>query len=102
MFALDDTYPIGTVELIVMENGERVLKKDIRLWFGPKDGSWKLGNLYSVSDQEELLEALSGRCNKLLVNEFEKFIKDLPVNWKHYLSFYRQIKKSTLKGDVSK
>ena len=56
---LEDTYPVGTVDLIVMENGEKVLKKDIRLWFAPKDGSWKLGNLYT-NDQEELLKALSG------------------------------------------
>ena len=57
---LDDAYPVGTVNLIVMENGERVLKKNIRLWFAPKDGSWRLGNLYSINDQDELLKALSG------------------------------------------
>lgn len=56
---LDDTYPVGTVDLIIMENGEKIIK-NVRLWFAPTEDSWKLGNLYSTNEQDRLLEALSG------------------------------------------
>ena len=57
---LDDSYPVGTVDLIAMENGERVIKKDVRLWFAQNEDTWKLGNLHSINDQDKLLQALSG------------------------------------------
>jgi hypothetical protein len=59
---LDDTYPVGRVDLIIMENGEEKIKEDVSLWFAQGEGSWKVGNFeYFIDDQEEEWEyALSG------------------------------------------
>lgn len=61
---LDDAYPVGTVTLIVMENGEKTVKKNVRLWFAKDQNSWKLGNLYNSDDNVEILKALSGNMMK--------------------------------------
>jgi hypothetical protein len=57
---LDDTYPIGTVTLTIVEQGqEKTLEMNI--WFGPSYGKWKVGNLYEDSRTEtELEKAVSG------------------------------------------
>ncbi|THE09144.1 hypothetical protein E1I69_23495 [Bacillus timonensis] len=62
---LDDTYPKGTVDLVIMQNGEKSVKKDVQLWFGPSEDKWKLGNFdYRQDDIEEEWEnALSGNVN---------------------------------------
>jgi hypothetical protein len=62
---LDDTYPVGTVDLVFMENGEKKVKKGVQLWFAERDNKWKLGNLnYRYDDIEEEWEhALSGNFN---------------------------------------
>jgi len=68
---LDDTYPVGTVDLIFMENGKRAVKENVHLWFAPKENSWRLGNFdYLSEDQDEEWEfALSGQFNKILKEE---------------------------------
>lgn len=62
---LEDTYPVGTVDLILMENGEKVVKKDVYLWFAEREGSWKLGNFDFHNDEKEenWEKALSGNLN---------------------------------------
>lgn len=59
---LDDSYPVGTVDLIIMENGIENVIEDVRLWFGRTEGSWKLGNLYDhdVGQETAWEKALSG------------------------------------------
>lgn len=61
---LDDTYPVGTVDLVLSANGKETEKEDVRLWFGERDGKWKLGNFnyYTKDEKEERWEKLfSGR-----------------------------------------
>ncbi|WP_019413040.1 hypothetical protein [Paenisporosarcina sp. TG20] len=60
--SLDDTYPVGTVDLVIMENGKEIVSKDVHLWFGKSEDGWKLGNIdYHFDDIEEDWEkALSG------------------------------------------
>ncbi|WP_017381746.1 hypothetical protein [Paenisporosarcina sp. TG-14] len=60
---LDDTYPVGTVDLVIIENGEKTVKKNVDLWFAKREGNWKLGNLYINADAEEILGVLSGNFN---------------------------------------
>jgi hypothetical protein len=57
---LDDTYPVGTVTLIIIDQGqEKTVKMDI--WFGSSSGKWKVGNLYENSNSKtELEKAISG------------------------------------------
>jgi hypothetical protein len=59
---LNDTYPEGTVDLVIMENGEKKVKEDVRLWFGKNESGWKLGNLdyYKDDTEEDWEKALSG------------------------------------------
>lgn len=59
---LNDTYPEGTVNLVIIENGEKLVKNDVRLWFGHTNNEWKLGNLnyYNDDEEEEWEKALSG------------------------------------------
>lgn len=61
---LDDTYPIGSVDLVIIENGEKKIKEDVSLWFGfaLKEEKWKLGNFYYHKDdiEEEWEKTLSG------------------------------------------
>ena len=59
---LEDTYPVGSVNLVVMENGTEKIKEDVQLWFGKSEDGWKLGNLnYYKGDVDEDWEiALSG------------------------------------------
>jgi len=66
---LNDTYPEGTVHLIIMENGKKVMKENVYLWFGRSEDGWKLGNFsYRNDDVEEDWEkALSGRM-KIVVD----------------------------------
>lgn len=51
---LDDTYPIGSVDLTIMENGKETVKKNVRLLFFPSDTGWNLGgfNFYSGDDAD--------------------------------------------------
>lgn len=62
---LDDTYPVGSVDLVFMENGEKKVKKGVQLWFAERDDKWKVGNFdYLYDDIEEQWEhALSGNFN---------------------------------------
>jgi hypothetical protein len=73
---LDDTYPVGTVDLILIENGKKIEKKDVRLWFAKgKGGSWKLGNFdyYNGDDIDEAWEeALSGNFMYVDVYSIER------------------------------
>ena len=61
---LDDTYPEGEVDLILMENGKQTVKKNVYFWFGYSKNGWGLGNFQYYSgdyDQiEKWEEALSG------------------------------------------
>jgi hypothetical protein len=60
---LDDTYPIGKVDLVMMINGKKKYLEDVSLWFGFQDRKWGLGNLqyFKNTDQEDDWEkALSG------------------------------------------
>ena len=59
---LDDSYPVGTVDLVIMENGIENVIEDVSLWFGRTEGSWKLGNLYDRNINQETAweKALSG------------------------------------------
>lgn len=61
---LDDTYPRGEVNLILMENGKQTIKKNVSLWFGYSRNGWGLGNIQydsgennpdEVEDWEKLL-----------------------------------------------
>ncbi len=58
---LDDSYPKGTVDLVFMENGKKEIKEDVSLWFGSRDGTWKLGDFHYHKNDEDWEEALSGR-----------------------------------------
>lgn len=62
---LEDTYPVGTVDLVMMEDGEKKVKENVKLWFGLSGDEWKLGNLdYRYNEIEEKWEsALSGNFN---------------------------------------
>jgi hypothetical protein len=62
---LDDHYPIGYVDLVFMENGEKKMKEDVGLWFAPRENKWKLGdfNYYKEDSEEEWEHALSGKFN---------------------------------------
>ncbi|WP_047986465.1 hypothetical protein [Ornithinibacillus californiensis] len=62
---LDDTYPKGTVDLVIMENGKESIKEDVSLWFARGDEKWKLGmlNYYHDEKEEEWEKALSGNFN---------------------------------------
>jgi hypothetical protein len=62
---LDDTYPTGTVDLVIMEDGEEKIKKDVWLWFARGDEKWKLGMIdyYHDDKEEEWEKALSGNFN---------------------------------------
>jgi hypothetical protein len=64
---LDDTYPTGKVDLVMMINGKKKYLEDVSLWFGFQDRKWGLGNLHDFinTDQEEDWEkALSGNVAK--------------------------------------
>lgn len=63
---LEDTYPEGTVDLVIVENGEEKIKENVGLWFAHGEGSWRLGNFnYRHVDIEEKWEnALSGNFNE--------------------------------------
>ncbi|MEH7225383.1 hypothetical protein V7112_16365 [Bacillus sp. JJ1566] len=62
---LDDTYPRGSVDLVIMENGEKKIKEDVDLWFAQREEKWKLGNFdYHNGDMDEEWEKiLSGNFN---------------------------------------
>lgn len=62
---LDDTYPRGSVDLVIIENGEKKIKEDVDLWFAPREDKWKLGNFNYHSDdiEEEWENTLSGNLN---------------------------------------
>ena len=59
----DDGYPVGTVDLVFMENGEEKVKKNVGLWFGKRKGKWRLGdfNYYLDETEEKWEKALSGK-----------------------------------------
>lgn len=57
---LDDTYPTGSVELVVIEKGEEKRYK-ADLWFAKDNsGKWKIGNIYEGNNQTMLEKAISG------------------------------------------
>lgn len=62
---LDDTYPRGSVDLVIIENGEKKIKEDVGLWFALREEEWKLGNFDYHNDdiEEEWEKALSGNFN---------------------------------------
>lgn len=57
---LDDTYPAGTVTLIIVEEGqEKTIEMSV--WFGPSYGKWKVGSIHGNSaPKTELENAISG------------------------------------------
>ena len=62
---LDDAYPIGNVDLIIMENGKETLKKNVRLLFFQSDRGWSLGGFdfhsgKSADTEEDWERAWSG------------------------------------------
>ena len=69
---LDDTYPEGEVDLILMENGNQTVKKNVYLWFGYSKNGWGLGNFQYYSgdnnydEVEEWEKALSGHIESTL------------------------------------
>jgi hypothetical protein len=48
-----------------MENGEKIVKEDVGLWFALRENKWKLGsfNYYKGDSEEEWEHALSGDFN---------------------------------------
>jgi hypothetical protein len=56
----DDTYPIGTVTLTIVEQGqEKTIQMNV--WFGPTYRRWKVGCIYENSEPiTELEKAMSG------------------------------------------
>lgn len=57
---IDDTYPHGKVNLLIVEDGQEKIK-EMTLWFGPTNEGWKIGNIYGNSNQEnEFEKAISG------------------------------------------
>lgn len=74
---LDDTYPVGKVDLAMMINGEEKYIRDVSLWFGYHDRKWGLGNLhhYTEMEQEEEWEkALSGNLAKTAESEMNRSV----------------------------
>lgn len=69
---LDDTYPEGEVDLILMENGKQTVKKHVYLWFGYSKNGWGLGNFQyyngdnNYDEIEEWEKALSGHIESTL------------------------------------
>ncbi len=69
---LDDTYPEGQVDLILMENGKQTVKKNVYIWFGYSKNGWGLGNFqyYSGDSNYDEIEkwekALSGHIESTL------------------------------------
>lgn len=53
---LDDTYPKGSVDLIIMESGKESLRKNVQLFFLPSKEGWKLGGLHFYSEKEDETE----------------------------------------------
>ena len=50
---LDDSYPRGSVDLIIMESSKESLKENVQLFFLPSEEGWKLGGLHYHSDKED-------------------------------------------------
>lgn len=69
---LDDTYPEGEVDLILMENGKQTVKKNVYLWFHYSKNGWGLGNFqyysgdHNYDEVEEWEKALSGHIESTL------------------------------------
>ena len=69
---LDDTYPEGKVDLILMENGKQTVKKNVYLWFHYSKNGWGLGNFqyysgdHNYDEIEEWEKALSGHIESAL------------------------------------
>jgi hypothetical protein len=57
---LDDTYPVGTVSLIIVEEGQEKTV-NMNIWFSSTLEKWKVGSLYEkVSPETEIEKAISG------------------------------------------
>jgi hypothetical protein len=57
---LDDTYPVGTVSLIIVEEGQEKIV-NMNIWFSSTLEKWKVGSLYEkVSPETEIEKAISG------------------------------------------
>ena len=57
---LDDAYPVGTVSLIIVEEGQEKTV-NMHIWLGSTLEKWKVGSLYEqVSSEAEIEKAISG------------------------------------------
>ena len=56
---VDDTYPQGRVNLVIVENGKEITRTE-SIWFSRSSGKWKVGNIYEDAEQTELEQAVSG------------------------------------------
>ncbi|MCX7749660.1 MAG: hypothetical protein N2645_22630 [Clostridia bacterium] len=60
----DDSYPKGTVELVIRREGKEV-KHKVDIWFSKK-GGWKVGNIYNTDvEKYDFHEAVSGRIEEV-------------------------------------
>jgi hypothetical protein len=57
---LEDTYPVGKVDIVIVENGEKKVKEDVQLWFGSTEEGWKLGNFDYYLEEEKWEKVWSG------------------------------------------
>jgi hypothetical protein len=48
---MDDGWPIGNVDLVMVENGTEKIYKDVHISFNKKD-KWKVGMLQTMQDKE--------------------------------------------------
>jgi hypothetical protein len=44
---LNDSWPLGEVNLVMMENGMEKLYNDVQIHFNKTDGKWKIAGLYT-------------------------------------------------------
>jgi hypothetical protein len=49
---MNDGWPVGTVNLVMMENGKKKIYKDVHIAFSKKDGTWKIGMLHTTKNVE--------------------------------------------------
>lgn len=47
---IDDGWPRGEVNLVMMEDGKEILYKDVHISFSKTDGKWKVSGLYPVEE----------------------------------------------------
>jgi hypothetical protein len=49
---VDDGWPMGTVNLVMVENGKETVYKNVHISFTKADGRWKIGKLQTMKDKD--------------------------------------------------